>query len=383
MKIKFYLLLIILTLSNHLYASVTVTESEKSAINYLSTCNQTRSMSYTENPGEIDCYKTPTVQINDFLSDKNKVNTKKHASDATKEAIIELTISEKITHYRSAANYMLTDRLKEKNLLSLDPNDPCYGHFQALSLIDQISVQLVTFVFTDHFDIDAAIAGIDAGMLNEIGRLSRITATMFKDSFLRAYKNHQPGIVKHIVLLQTTDVTIHLDPNGAVKSRTASDTIDSVISSLAPDDTEEENEEEKNQQVLTVIRQTENTSLTTDNAVVFSEITTKEQVTAALRDTKQKKDAYKNTHKIRKTKDADTNLHQELILLDNYRDALEAFTPSSSNSYVQINTAKKAYEEFINTKSKAANITSSNAGNGRPELKKRRSFYEMLTSTGK
>ena len=216
MKIKFYLALITLTLFTqmHCIASAAVDHdvkisahqtTEAAAISYLTTRDDARCVSYTTNPSDVESYKIPTQEISSFLSDKTKVNTKVHASEKTKETIIQIAIGEKITHFKSGVNYLLKDELQKKNLLSLEPTDPYYGHLRALSLIDDIATQLVGYVFSNDFDVDAAISEVDSELLSEIKRLSNITVDMFKACFVNAYANHKTGVEKHIELLKGTN----------------------------------------------------------------------------------------------------------------------------------------------------------------------------------
>lgn len=179
--------------------------AEAAAISYLTTHDDARCVSYTTNPGDTESYKISTQEISSFLSDKTKVNTKVHASEKTKETIITISIGEKITHFKSDANYLLKDELQKNNLLSLEPTDPYYGHFRALSLIDDIATQLVGYVFGTDFDIDAAISKVDNALFTQIWNLSKITRDMFKGCFANAHSNHKTGIEKHIEKLKGTN----------------------------------------------------------------------------------------------------------------------------------------------------------------------------------
>lgn len=215
MKIKFYLTRITLMLVTTMHSIVSAAvdhdvkisaqTAEAAAISYLTTHDDARASSYTTNPGEIESYKRPTQEISSFLSDKTKVNTKVHASEKTKGTIITVAIGEKITHFKSDANYLLKDELQRNNLLSLEPTDPYYGHFRALSLIDDIATQLVGYVFGTDFDIDAAIGRIDNALFTQIWNLSKITRDMFKGCFANAHSNHKTGIEKHIEKLKGTN----------------------------------------------------------------------------------------------------------------------------------------------------------------------------------
>ncbi|MDP4725217.1 MAG: hypothetical protein NWS47_02875 [Alphaproteobacteria bacterium] len=200
MKIKFYLALITLTLFTQMYCiasaavdhdvKISAQTTEAAAISYLTTHDDARCVSYTTNPGDTESYKTPTREISSFLSEK------------TKKTIITVAIGEKITHFKSDVNYLLKDELQRNNLLSLEPTDPYYGHFRALSLIDDIATQLVGYVFGDDFDVDAAISKVDNALFTQIWNLSEITRDMFKGCFTNAHSNHKTGIEKHIEKLK-------------------------------------------------------------------------------------------------------------------------------------------------------------------------------------
>ncbi len=413
MKIKFYLALITLTLftSMHCVASAaveldvttSVQTAEAAAVSYLTTHDAARRDSYTANPGEIALYKEPTQKISSFLSAKKNVNLKAHASKETKESLITIAIGEKITHFGAAADYLLKDKLAENNLLTLDRNDPYYGHFRVLSLMNDIAMQLVSSVFGADFNIDTAIRGIDSRLLIEIERLSNITRDMFKTCFDSAYDNHKIGIAKHIEKLTATTVepTIDLQSAALVSSAIMPEIIDSSTDGLnsdgdplslavlttdqessKADDVEHKSDTANGSSTLvvssgsgdlnlgeskvvaddvqTVVLKAEDelvdsTGLNTQSSAIltkvsaFVRITTAQEVTNALKAITTKKNEYKQFHNISTTKSVNNTTHPELILISNYKKALEAF--SRTKSFTQINAAKEAYEAYMLTKS--------------------------------
>ncbi len=398
--------------------------SEKHAVKFIADHNQSRCSLYTEAPGDIALYKSPTQKISEFLSNKKNVDINVYASKETKETLIQILIGEKITHFKSDAAYMLKDKLAENNLLTLDRSDPYYGHFRVLSLMDDIATQLVNYVFGDNFDIDAAISGIDSELLIEIKRLSNITVDMFKACFASAYGNHKIGIDKHIKKLAATYVKSILVVQSVASVSNAStlemsDAINDALPvgqdllSIAKLTTDAENSKVDNVDtkgsatiekhlipktllsatVMATILDDESSKLSGDfpnsreeslvtsdllnnsssgdagngktlktatvvvdissaplQSTIFVSITTAQEVTAALKDTKQKKDEYKSENGISKTKHADAKTDKELTLLDTYRTCLKNHNSKATNPFEQINAAKKEYEDYMRTK---------------------------------
>lgn len=417
--------------------------SEKRAVEFVSGHNESRCSAYIQAPGEIESYKEPNEAISGFLSDKKRVNLKAHASKETKEAIITISIGEKITHFKSGANYLLKDKLNENNLLTLDRTDPYYGHFRALSLIDDITEQLTDCVFANNFNIDTAITNISRDLFIEIERLSNITVDMFKACFENAYGKHKIGIDKHVEKLK---IKITIDPiilhdvsisNSIAPLVVESDdvvtagqnslligSLSTVSNGLVGDGSivSEEIAAAKKLEIPTFSSNVVVTSLVSTNKslkvdgsanagskggvpklgeespladssrnnngnnksqllvqpIVFVPITTEDGVKTALAETKKKKDAYKSEKGILKTKNADTESDKELVLLDAYRKLLKEFNKVTNNSFDQINAAKKAYEEYMQTKSVTE---SAGAGNAKAPLTKKKSFYMMLAGT--